>query len=773
MTGGSGVENFVSQEQFAGALEKLCVKIDARFSRFRDKTGEYVEKITDLSEVTTKPKTLFMSESHSEPHIWRKQNEAAKVDWLASNKALRSSVKLSHDVFPLQNSEEVLQRQEVEPTAEKHIFAKEVESPCDQSSGESFFLDESASGRTDLPTYGESRTEHERENDIKQSCSNEEIVPFVDEDVYMDTGQRHGGQTIDDASANIYPLADQTQVHSKGKHVEELNDQATGRTLTFPGREFHDDGTSHTSRRAAYNLYGGPFVFDGCKFKYKEVDLLACSYYAPKFLEQKFIYDDTGQALQTTHDVYSSDMPIFEAGTYSPFGGDYVYNFYKEPIHDECVDNYKLIIGSNINKSHAQRFNSFESLGIKNINQQVVSYDSQLVATFQDIMHYDMVVGDKADLYSIPSAKVQLKIMLCQMTKMHGGLSDMPCEQPFQNFQVDDTKYLCSTLGNSCKRESHAANVNMSRHIKVWSESLVASPVAFQRTLISDSNYCAARILRAIRIAARLGFRISKETADSIKSLSYSIVRLDKGRILMERNYMMAYGSAEASLRLLWKFGLLELLLPIQAAYFVRHGFRRRDKRSNMLLIISLFSNLDKLLAPDKPCHSSLWIAILAFHKALSEQPRDALVVAAFTLAVHNGGDMLEAVEIARTITKPHEVSFHELLEPQRLDSGAYTKEIRDLEASFRRAIDHMTDAQIVSEAMAAYPQAPFSDLVFIPWGLSLRVSRIFNRVKVGGELGSVAKQGSKIDYESLAQGSLPEIRHIFARVVFDTIYPL
>ncbi|XP_040368193.1 uncharacterized protein LOC112178662 isoform X3 [Rosa chinensis] len=280
-----------------------------------------------------------------------------------------------------------------------------------------------------------------------------------------------------------------------------------------------------------------------------------------------------------------------------------------------------------------------------------------------------------------------------------------------------------------------------------------------------------ARILRAIRIAARLGFRISKETANSIKNLSYSILRLDKGRILMEMNYMMAYGSAEASLRLLWRFGLLELLLPIQAAYFVRHGFRRRDKRSNMLL--SLFSNLDKLLAPDKPCHSSLWIAILAFHKALSEQPRDALVVAAFTLAVHNGGDMPEAVDIARTITKPYVGGFHELLEPKRLDSEAYDKEVKDLEASFRLALHHMTDQQIVSEAMAEYPQAPFSDLVFIPWGLSLRVSQIFNCVKVGGKLGFGAKQGSKIDYESLAQGSLLEVRHIFARVVFDTIYPL
>ncbi|PRQ43493.1 hypothetical protein RchiOBHm_Chr3g0469071 [Rosa chinensis] len=163
----------------------------------------------------------------------------------------------------------------------------------------------------------------------------------------------------------------------------------------------------------------------------------------------------------------------------------------------------------------------------------------------------------------------------------------------------------------------------------------------------------------------------------------------------------------------------------------------------------------------------------MKFPDIISEQPRDALVVAAFTLSVHNGGDMSEAVDITRTITKPHDGSFHELLEPKSLDSEAYNKEVKDLEASFRLALDHMTDQQIVSEAMAAYPQALFPDLVFIPWGLSLRVSQIFSCVKVGGKLGFVAKQGSKIDYESLAQGSLPDVRHIFARFVFDTIYPL
>lgn len=37
-----------------------------------------------------------------------------------------------------------------------------------------------------------------------------------------------------------------------------------------------------------------------------------------------------------------------------------------------------------------------------------------------------------------------------------------------------------------------------------------------------------ARIIRAIRIAARLGFRMSKETAHFIKNFSLLVQRLDK-----------------------------------------------------------------------------------------------------------------------------------------------------------------------------------------------------------------------------------------------------
>ncbi|XP_042500682.1 uncharacterized protein LOC122078662 [Macadamia integrifolia] len=280
-----------------------------------------------------------------------------------------------------------------------------------------------------------------------------------------------------------------------------------------------------------------------------------------------------------------------------------------------------------------------------------------------------------------------------------------------------------------------------------------------------------ARILRAIRIAARLGFCFSRETAHCVKNLSCLVLKLDKGRLLMEMNYMMAFGSAEASLRLLWKFGLLEILLPIQASYFVSQGFRRRDKRTNMLL--SLLLNLDRLLAPDRPCHSSLWVGVLAFHKALVDQTRDPLAVATFALAVHNGGDLLEAVNIARRISLPHDPRFSELLEDQNLGTDeALMGEVKDLAKSVKASMSMMTDELFVSQAMARYPQAPYSDLVFIPLALYLRVCRIFECVRGGKEKGFVPKRGKKIDYDSLVSGNLQETRHVFARVVFDTVYP-
>lgn len=106
-------------------------------------------------------------------------------------------------------------------------------------------------------------------------------------------------------------------------------------------------------------------------------------------------------------------------------------------------------------------------------------------------------------------------------------------------------------------------------------------------------------------------------------------------------------------------------------------------------------------------------VGILAFHLALESEPCDPLTVATFTLAIHNGGDLVEAVNIARGITRPYDSSFSELLEPQPLDSDSeLMDEVLDLASSVKGALSMMTDEHFVSQAMAKYPLASQSDLV-------------------------------------------------------------
>lgn len=155
----------------------------------------------------------------------------------------------------------------------------------------------------------------------------------------------------------------------------------------------------------------------------------------------------------------------------------------------------------------------------------------------------------------------------------------------------------------------------------------------------------AARILRGVRIAARLGFCLSRETAYSVKSLSYSVLKLDKvvsiytmcnffplnldmHEMLLDYSFTFANDVGKAfngselhvSIWFCWSFFeivveiwtsrntftysgmylILNFFSPVlifgstfefstfllQAAYFVQTGFQRRDKRSNMLLVI-------------------------------------------------------------------------------------------------------------------------------------------------------------------------------------------
>lgn len=62
---------------------------------------------------------------------------------------------------------------------------------------------------------------------------------------------------------------------------------------------------------------------------------------------------------------------------------------------------------------------------------------------------------------------------------------------------------------------------------------------------------------------------------------------------------------------------------------------------------------------------------------------------------------------------------------------------------------------------------------VFIPITLYVKVYNMFDCVRRSTVKKFLSKQHRKIDYQSLALGNLQEVRHVFARIVFDTVYPL
>ncbi|KAM2666970.1 hypothetical protein EV2_018724 [Malus domestica] len=96
-----------------------------------------------------------------------------------------------------------------------------------------------------------------------------------------------------------------------------------------------------------------------------------------------------------------------------------------------------------------------------------------------------------------------------------------------------------------------------------------------------------ARILRGLRIAARLSLSISKETETAMHKLSSSILSLSKSRIMMEMDYMLSYGAAEASLCLLWRFDLIRVLFPFHAAYFDQQSENLKEAQSSTMLMVS------------------------------------------------------------------------------------------------------------------------------------------------------------------------------------------
>ena len=126
------------------------------------------------------------------------------------------------------------------------------------------------------------------------------------------------------------------------------------------------------------------------------------------------------------------------------------------------------------------------------------------------------------------------------------------------------------------------------------------------------------RMIRAVRFASRLGFRIEPATFNAILRHHQEILKAAPPRVFEELIKLFAYGSGEQAVRLLYKTGLLGDLLPEIAQYLDQDHAQNRES-----VLWSWLGRLDERIRDKGGLNPVLIFATLFFaptNRLLSEQ---------------------------------------------------------------------------------------------------------------------------------------------------------
>lgn len=125
------------------------------------------------------------------------------------------------------------------------------------------------------------------------------------------------------------------------------------------------------------------------------------------------------------------------------------------------------------------------------------------------------------------------------------------------------------------------------------------------------------RMLRAIRFAAKLNFEIETATAQTITPLANLLASIPAARMFDELLKLLMAGQAEATLKLLHQYGLLQYLVPQADIQLLKENNSFAKK-----LFTAVMQNTDRRIAADKPVTPAFIYATLLW-PALTELQKD------------------------------------------------------------------------------------------------------------------------------------------------------
>jgi poly(A) polymerase len=178
-------------------------------------------------------------------------------------------------------------------------------------------------------------------------------------------------------------------------------------------------------------------------------------------------------------------------------------------------------------------------------------------------------VGARKESYSSQTRKPSVE---------NGTLAD---DQQRRDFTVN-------AMSISLNREDYGTLLDPFNGIQDLHDKLIRTPLDPEITFSDDP----LRMLRAIRFATRLGFRIHEDTLKAIKSTSARIAILSMERIAEELNRMMMADKPSEAFMLLDKTELLPLILPELSAMKGVEKINNIGHKDNFLHTLEVLDNL-------------------------------------------------------------------------------------------------------------------------------------------------------------------------------------
>jgi poly(A) polymerase len=207
------------------------------------------------------------------------------------------------------------------------------------------------------------------------------------------------------------------------------------------------------------------------------------------------------------------------------------------------------------------------------------------------------------------------------------------------------------------------------------------------------------RMLRAVRFALKLGFRIHPDTARPIPDLAASLADMPAARLFDESLKLFLSGTAQESFEMLRHFGLFEPLLPVTTA-----ALREQGDEAWVPFLAAALRSTDERVGAGKPVTPAFLFAALLWPavrrreselRGLGEQPAPALQQA--------GAEVQAEQQAHIALPKRFSIPMREIWSLQaRLERGGAKRAMRTLRhPRFRAAYDFLELRAIGGDAPA------------------------------------------------------------------------